>query len=166
LRNPPREVKLPYVLSVRRTAYRFAYHLLVLAALIRPRRGQGAKAALVHGGELLLVRHTYGPDRWELPGSGVRHGEEPLAALRRELAEELGLAVRSADALAVVHGCGRQRRHRTHLYRVDLDSPLVRADPVEIAEARWFDPAAPPARLGSMVAETLRLTGLNGPRAR
>jgi 8-oxo-dGTP pyrophosphatase MutT (NUDIX family) len=154
------------VLSVRRAAYRLAYRLLALAALIRPPRGQGVNAALVYRGELLLVRHTYGPNRWELPGGGVRRGEEPLVALRRELAEELGLAVTSADTLAVVHGRGRQRHHRTHLYRVDLDSPLVRADPVEIAEARWFEPAAPPARLGSMVAETLRLTGLKGAGAR
>jgi 8-oxo-dGTP pyrophosphatase MutT (NUDIX family) len=154
------------VLVVRRAAYRFAYRVLALAALIRPSRGQGVKAALVHGDELLLVRHTYGPDRWELPGGGVRRGEEPLAGLRRELAEELGLAVTSADAVAVIPGRGRHRHHRTHLYRVDLDSRQVRANPAELAEVRWVDPTAPPARLGSMVAETLRLTGLNGPGTR
>jgi hypothetical protein len=32
----------------------------------------------------------------------------------------------------------------------------VRTDPVEIAEARWCDPASPPTPLGPKVAEVLR----------
>jgi 8-oxo-dGTP pyrophosphatase MutT (NUDIX family) len=123
-----------------------------------PPRGQGAKAALVCAGEVLLVRHTYGPPRWELPGGGVHRGEEPLAALARELREELGLSFEEADveALATMPGYGRLHRHRTHLFRVDVETPRVRADPVEIAEVRWCDPAAPPAPLGAMVGWTLR----------
>ncbi|MHA3704777.1 NUDIX domain-containing protein [Jatrophihabitans sp. YIM 134969] len=53
--------------------------------------------ALVRGDEVLLVhRH---PDRrhfpgvWDLPGGHVEPGEEPVAALRRELREELGVTV-------------------------------------------------------------------------
>lgn len=47
------------------------------------------------GGRLLLARR--GPAErhaglWELPGGKVEPGEEPRAALRRELAEELGVA--------------------------------------------------------------------------
>ena len=144
------------MLRLRRAAYRLAYRLLSVAALVRPPRGQGAKALLVCDGAVLLVRHTYGPRRWELPGGGVKRGEDPLTALRRELNEELGLAVGTAVAIAAQYGPGRRHRHLTHVYRVEWPAREVRADPVEIAEARWCDPASPPTPLGPKVAEVLR----------
>jgi 8-oxo-dGTP pyrophosphatase MutT (NUDIX family) len=133
--------------------------MLSLLALVWAPRGRGAKAAIVCAGEVLLVRHTYGPARWELPGGGVHRGEEPRAALARELREELGLEYDEADVevLATMPGPGRFHRHRTHLFRVDVAEPRVRADPVEIAEVLWCDPAVPPAPLGSLVGWTLRM---------
>jgi hypothetical protein len=49
---------------------------------------------------------------------------------------------------------------------VDVESRSVRPDPVEIDEARWWDPAAPPAALGSMVRQALMLAGLARPQGR
>lgn len=152
------------LLRLRRAAYRVAYRLLWLAAFVVPPRGRGVKAVLVHDGRVLLVRHTYGPDRWELPGGGVRRREDPAAALRRELKEELRVDGAAAVALAILAGPGRLRHHRTHLYRVDLPSSAVKSDPVEIAEARWCEPGSLPGRLGSMVREALGLAGLAGSR--
>lgn len=45
---------------------------------------------------VLLVRGSsasFGPGAWMLPGGGVRHGEDPRAALVREFEEETGLSV-------------------------------------------------------------------------
>ncbi len=40
-------------------------------------------------GKVLAVKEN--GDKWSLPGGGVDHGETPLEALKRELAEELGM---------------------------------------------------------------------------
>ena len=143
------------MLSLRRALYRLAYHLLRTIALVRPPRGAGAKAAVVCGEEVLLVKHTYGPARWELPGGGMRRGEDPLHALHRELAEELGISFEHASLITTRPGPGRMHRHLTHLYRVDISEPRLRPDEVEIAELRWCDPAHPPAPVGSMVSIAL-----------
>lgn len=44
-------------------------------------------------GQLLLVRHSYGPEAWALPGGAMGKGETPEAAARREVAEEVGCAL-------------------------------------------------------------------------
>lgn len=42
-------------------------------------------------GRILLIREDDG--RWELPGGGLEHGEDPRTGLAREVEEEIGLKV-------------------------------------------------------------------------
>lgn len=62
-----------------------------------PRRQRiAAYALLTRDGEVLLTRmsdRTRIHGRWTLPGGGIDHGEDPRAALRREVHEETGLWV-------------------------------------------------------------------------
>ncbi len=151
------------MLRLRQAAYRAAYRVLWVTAFIRGPRGRGAKAVVVNGGEVLLVRHTYGPRRWELPGGGIRRGEAPEAGITRELREELGLNAVELAPLAAVPGPGRFRHRPIHYYLVELAARDVHPDPVEIAETRWCNPATLPGRVGEIAQRGLELAGLTPP---
>lgn len=48
-------------------------------------------------------RYTLDQYTWEIPEGGCPHGEEPLAAARRELEEEVGLRARDWQQLMTMH---------------------------------------------------------------
>lgn len=55
----------------------------------RPHRRSVVVAAFDEHDRVLLVRHSYGPPAWSLPGGGMDRGEQPDEAARREIREEL-----------------------------------------------------------------------------
>jgi 8-oxo-dGTP pyrophosphatase MutT (NUDIX family) len=141
--------------ALMRQVYRLGYRVLLALSFVRPPHGRGAKGLLTNGGEVLMVRHTYGPPEWELPGGGSRRGEEAVETMRRELREELGVDVADAVALGTDHGQGRAEHTRVSYFTAELPNRNVRRDPVEIAEVAWFDPASPPRPLGWHAAKAL-----------
>ena len=51
-------------------------------------------------GRILLLEHVFRADRgWGIPGGFLSKGEQPEAALRRELREEIGIEVRDVELL-------------------------------------------------------------------
>src|SRR5436305_8710278 len=77
--------KLP--VPVRRLAYQGGYAGLRLYWLLTGPSTSGVKCVLTEGERVLLVRHTYGPREWDLPGGSIGAGESPEAAARREMNE-------------------------------------------------------------------------------
>jgi len=136
--------------SVQRTALRAAFWTLWLSSFVRKPHGRGVKALLINEGEVLFVRHTYGPREWELPGGGARKREDLVNALRRELREELEIGFADADAtmIGVFAGPGRWSGVDVGYFRVELADRNLTPDPIEIAQVAWFDPMAPPLPLG------------------
>jgi ADP-ribose pyrophosphatase YjhB (NUDIX family) len=88
-------------------------------------------------GRLLLVRHSYGPAGWALPGGGMGRGEEPLEAARREVREEVGCTLDRVEVFERIEETISGSPHTAWLVTGRTqDHP--RPDRREVIEARFF----------------------------
>lgn len=104
-------------------------------------------AALVREGRVLLVhrspnRRAY-PGVWDLPGGHIETGETELAALTREMDEELGVQIATGSAIHLCRwGAGREGQSvRLSAWLVDeWQGTPTNVAPDEHDEIRWFQP--------------------------
>ncbi len=97
-------------------------------------------------GHIVLVRHTY-TEGWYLPGGGVEKDETAHCALRRELAEEAGVALtRPAKLRGIFSNHHNFPNDHVLLYTVDMSGwKACDTDCAgEIEDICWVDPACPP----------------------
>lgn len=135
--SPPSLIDLAW-----RTAFRLAFPLARQWWKLRRSQHEGALVAVHVGPALLLVRASYRRE-WNFPGGGIRPGETPEAAARRELAEEIGLAALALRPAGAVCGEWDGRPDRVHFFELRLDRlPDLRLDHREIIEARLVLPDA------------------------
>jgi len=80
----------------------------------------------------LIRRRRGGQEYWSFPGGGIKRGERPHQAARREVLEELGLDVRPERLLAVASG------HVLYLAAIDSE-PALRMRGPEVARRSWRD---------------------------
>jgi 8-oxo-dGTP diphosphatase len=99
-------------------------------------------AALILKDDQILAcqrtRHQPMPLKWEFPGGKIEEGEQPRAALRRELEEELGIEATIGNEVARIHheypsgGAVELRFFEVHSYRGEVENRIFR-------EIRWVD---------------------------
>jgi 8-oxo-dGTP diphosphatase len=96
---------------------------------------------------IVFIRRKNPPHGWALPGGFVDYGEKVPDAAVREAKEETGLDVRLVALLGVYSDPARDPRKHTLsvVYVGRADGEPAGAD--DAAEARLFDPGAPPAPL-------------------
>lgn len=93
--------------------------------------------------EVLLLNHVLRPKSgWGLPGGFIDEGEQPAAAVKRELLEETGLALREISLYRV-------RTLKGHIEILFLAKSTGEAEvkSVEITELGWFSAETIPAEM-------------------
>lgn len=113
---------------------------------------------LTDGDHVLLVRHTYGPRTWDLPGGSVKSKEAPAQTARREMQEELGIDVDSWRRLGQIEVAIDHRHDVVHCFLTEVHAPELALDLGELSDARWFDRGELP-RVGPYTRQILALLG-------
>jgi len=124
-------------------------------------------AVILEGDHVLLTRRKRGTHlegAWEFPGGKVEPGEDPRAALRRELAEEIGVVALAGDVLEVTFHRYPAKDVLLLFYEARLEegSPAPRA--LDVAEVRWAaladlsDELFPPADIAVLAKVRARLS--------
>jgi len=131
-----------------RMLYRVAYTLRRRWWRVRkPRRSSVVVVAFDGQERVLLVRHSYGPPAWLLPGGGMNRREQPEQAAAREIREELGCGLAQLTAV----DAGEQRIAGSLDMQHILTASLV-GEPVpdmrEIVAIGLFDPGSLPESCG------------------
>lgn len=98
----------------------------------------GVQCIIVCDDKVLLIRNTYGRQLWTLPGGGIKPGESPEEAIRREVTEEVGIILSAIQPLGAFQGREDCRHDTVHAFIASCDQPMCTTDPGEILEARWF----------------------------
>jgi double-stranded uracil-DNA glycosylase len=124
-----------------------------LKAWLEPVDRIAARALVLDGaGRALLVqfRDDNGQTWWATPGGGIDEGEDVEAALRRELAEEIGLddfdlgpEIWTREHTFAWRGDIFRQRERIWLVEVPHHEPAPRVDLAAelVADVRWWTPA-------------------------
>lgn len=109
-------------------------------------------------GAVLLVRQAY-RKRWGVPGGLLQRGEEAADGARREVFEEVGLAVDLVGEPRVVVDAEPQRVDIVYRARVadGVDSAIASPQSPEIIETRWFPRDALPELQHETVTALLAL---------
>lgn len=118
---------------------KLVYFLLSIYWKIFKPKTFGARALIINNGKVLLVKHTYLPE-WYLPGGGLKVGETFEKALKREIKEELGIAVKNFRPFGTYINTkeGKIDTEKIYLIKENIDTAKMALDNRETRELKFF----------------------------
>lgn len=127
-----------------------------------------AAGVIIEGGRVLLSQRKAGAHlagMWEFPGGKVNEGEDPRAALARELEEELGIDVVVGDAIEVTfhHYADADKAVLLLFFEAVRTATSPAPEALDVAAFKWassadLDPAQfPPADVAILKKIATRL---------
>lgn len=105
---------------------------------------------------LLLVRHSYGVDKWSMPAGGMWRHEDPEATIRREVNEELNVSIEDLRLVSEHREVLDGITHHVWIYTGRIFNE-PRPDMREVIAAQFFDLADLPEKLEKRVRPRLEL---------
>lgn len=138
-------------------------------------RHLGVYGVIVKDGKVLLVKKSRGAyiGKYDLPGGSLEHGEKPIETLKREIMEEVGAVVKSAnilDANSVVVSWDNpyiQKTENMHhigiIYDVEIEDGIIKddADGQDSLGACWFSVSElKKENISPLTYDALKLKGL------
>ncbi len=128
------------------------------------RPGAACGAAILRDGRLLLVKRLRQPeaDHWGLPGGKIDWGEGLRAAVAREIAEEVGLAITPDRLLCIAETIDRGDGMHwvAPIYLVeDAVGEAALLEPDKMGGVDWFPLDALPAPLTDATRAALKALG-------
>jgi 8-oxo-dGTP diphosphatase len=129
-------------------------------------KGIAAAAIILNSkGDVLLVKHSYGPLNWELPGGAAERDESPVETAVREVLEETGLHV-GAERLTGVYyerqGPGREAVHFVFRCRILDEAVSPQPDHVEVTACAYWPPDSLPRPVSDFTIRRIQ-DGVTGP---
>ncbi len=127
----------------RRLILKFAHGVLGLYWGVFHPKTFGVKILIYHPDDnekILLVKHSYLKNVWNIPGGGYNPKKEPAhRAAKREIKEELGLNVSNLKKVYEYYTELQGKKDTVVIFFAKLsDEKNLKLDP-EISEVKWFN---------------------------
>lgn len=123
--------------NVLRLLVTFIYPLIKPYWRLVRTRSQGVKVLLKNNSSVLMIRNTYRQEIWTFPGGGIKKGELPEDAAKREVREEVGIAVQKLIKKGPFISNLEGKQDTIWVFTGILDNTKFEIDTIEIAEAKW-----------------------------
>ena len=140
------------------------YPLLRLYWLVFRPDVVGVRCLVEFEGRVLLIRNPYGAMKWDLPGGGVRRGERPEDAARREVREEVGVSLAELRPLGRYTGTEFYDRDTVVSYFGRAESAALKPRRAEVYDEGWFEWGRLPEPLSREAARVIELYRAGGGR--
>jgi 8-oxo-dGTP diphosphatase len=121
--------------------------------------GVGCGAAILRDGRLLLVKRLKAPEAgsWNLPGGKIDFGERAADAVKREVAEELGVEIEVGRSLGFVEMIVDAQHWVSPIYQAAIRrGEPFNAEPEKHEGFVWADLADPPTPLAIAARAAIR----------
>lgn len=111
--------------------------MLELYLSIDRRERQAATGYIFFEGKILLIRQSYGGERWTYPGGFLHRGEVPEIGLRREVFEEVGLILTRVKLIEKTTDSRKGHNVTVHRFYAEAKTGETIPDKVEVLETKW-----------------------------